>query len=298
MRVYSLSRGTEDFLGLEYNGFKINLTKAINLFHLMNSDSCREPVKDIESLIWDNLFNMEYLGSIIEFVSGHGLESDLAVEEEYVVNAPLFPGKIIALGNNYRMHIKEMNNKMPENPVLFGKWPSTVIGHGEAIVKPSWIGMMSYEAELAFVVGRRAKHVHASEAMDYVAGYTCLNDITAREIQRKDRAEQLPWMPSKNFDTFTPLGPCVLLSGVVQEPVEIGVRSRVNGELRQDGNTRDFIFDIPSVIEYITRIMTLEPCDIVTTGTPAGVGALEPGDIVEVSCEGIGTLTNPVTLSE
>jgi 2-keto-4-pentenoate hydratase/2-oxohepta-3-ene-1,7-dioic acid hydratase in catechol pathway len=134
--------------------------------------------------------------------------------------------------------------------------------------------------------------------MKYIAGYTCLNDVTARDIQKKDLAEHLPWMPSKNFDTFTPMGPCILLAGSVKEPVELDVQSRVNGELRQNGNTRDFIFDIPTVFEYISRIMTLEPGDVVTTGTPEGVGALEPGDVVEITCQDIGTLTNPVKTSE
>ncbi len=131
----------------------------------------------------------------------------------------------------------------------------------EPILRPGWIGNMSYEAELAFIMGAEAKNVPASEAMRYVAGYTCVNDLTARDIQKKDIGNALPWMQSKNFDTFCPMGPCVLLSGAVKEPVEIGVQSRVNGVLKQDGNTRDLIFDIPTVIEYITKIMTLEPGD-------------------------------------
>ena len=154
--------------------------------------------------------------------------------------------------------------------------------------------MMSYEAELAFIIGRQAKNVLSPEAMNYIAGYTCLNDVTARDMQRNDLPQGLPWMPSKNFDTFTPMGPCVLLAGMVKSPVEIGVQCRINGELRQDGNTRDFIFDIPTIIEYISKIMTLEPGDVITTGTPEGVGALENGDVVEITCENIGTLSNPV----
>lgn len=294
MRVYSLTGNGMDFLGCENDGVMVDLTRAISLYDITKNGCCCELVQDIETMIQDGCFTLEFIGEILEFVAKHGLTNDLAVGEEYMVNPPLYPGKIIALGNNYHKHIKEMNNKIPAQPVIFGKWPSTVIGQGDTIEKPSWTGMVSYEAELAFIIGTEAKNVPAAEAMKYVAGYTCLNDVTARDLQRKDRAEQLPWMQSKNFDTFTPLGPCVLLSGTVKEPVEIGVRSRLNGETRQNGNTRDFIFDIPTVIEYITKIMTLEPGDVVTTGTPEGVGALEPGDVIEVECEGIGTLSNPV----
>lgn len=295
MRVYSLSRDGDDFLGFEDGGPLLDLTRAIIFHEAAMNNLIGDEFQDIEELIWEDLFTLEYLGEVMEFVTKHGLASDLAVKEGYDVNAPLYPGKIIALGNNYRNHIKEMNQKYPESPVLFGKWPSTVIGPGQAIVKPAWIGNMSYEAELALIIGRQAKNVSAAEAMEYVAGYTCLNDVTARDIQRNDLAQSLPWMPSKNFDTFTPMGPCVLLAGAVKTPVEIGVRSTVNGVVKQDGNTRDLIFDIPAVIEYITRIMTLEPGDVITTGTPEGVGCIVPGDVVEISCAGIGALSNPVS---
>ncbi|MBN1293104.1 MAG: fumarylacetoacetate hydrolase family protein [Candidatus Latescibacteria bacterium] len=295
MRIYSLSENDNDFLGIEEDNKFIDLTRAIALYEASQSNYTEEPVDTIEQLIFNEIFITGYLGNILEFISKHSLSEDLAISDDYSVNPPLYPGKIIALGNNYRKHIEEMNQKLPEKPVLFGKWPSTVIGHGDAIVKPSWIGSMSYEAELAFIIGKPAKNVSASEAMNYIAGYTCLNDITARDIQRHDLPAGLPWMPSKNFDTFTPMGPCVLLAEMVKDPVEIDVKSTVNGELRQNGNTRDFIFDIPTVLEYISKIMTLEPGDVVTTGTPEGVGAIEPGDVVEITCGGIGTLSNHVT---
>ena len=294
MKVYSLSQNNGDFLGIEIDGVLHNLTKAISFYELSQSNCYQEPVEYIDELIFDERFTLDYLGDVMEYVSGRGLTGDLSVNGDYSVNAPVYPGKIIALGNNYRKHIEEMNQKLPEKPVLFGKWPSTVIGHGDAIIKPPWIGNMSYEAELALIIGRQAKNVSAADAMNYIAGYTCLNDITARDMQREDLPKSLPWMPSKNFDTFTPMGPCVLLAGNVKPPVELGVQCRINGELRQDGNTRDFIFDIQTVIEYISRIMTLEPGDVITTGTPEGVGTIDNGDLAEITCENIGTLSNPV----
>ena len=298
MRVYSLTRSHMDFLGLEDDGVIIDLTKAIAMYELFCGNYLEEPPVDIEEMIWNNNLNENDISRVMEYVSKYGLKNDLIVDRGYRINPPVYPGKIIALGNNYHDHIQEMNQEIPDEPVLFGKWPSTVIGHGESIVKPSWIGRMDYEAELAFVIGCEAKNVKASSAMKYVAGYTCLNDVTARDVQKKDISRKLPWMPSKNFDTFSPMGPCVLLAGTVKEPIEIDVQSKVNGVLKQNGNTRDFIFDIPAIIEYITKIMTLEPCDVVTTGTPVGVGPLEPGDSVEITCSGIGTLLNPVVASE
>jgi 2-keto-4-pentenoate hydratase/2-oxohepta-3-ene-1,7-dioic acid hydratase in catechol pathway len=294
MRVYSLSMDDEDFLGFENDGILLDLSRAIAYYEISQNNYFGESVRDIEELIWDNIFTENYLDAVMDFVESHSLKSDLTVTGEYEINPPVNPGKIIALGRNYHNHIREMGDNIPEEPVLFGKWPSTVIGQGESIVKPNWIGSLSYEAELAFIIGQTARNVPASEAMEYVAGYTCLNDVTARDIQKKDLARSLPWMPSKNFDTFAPMGPCVLLAPASKEQPEFGVQSRVNGLLKQDGNTRDLIFNIPVIIEYITKIMTLEPGDVVSTGTPEGVGSLDPGDTVEITCTGIGTLSNPV----
>ncbi len=296
MRVYSLSDELRDFLGIsgEDGGAMIDLTRAVAMYDISRGDCFTEPPIEIEELIFDNRLTAAFLGGVMELLDKHGLTEDYAVQGEYTINPPLYPGKIVAMGNNYRAHISEMNQKLPEAPVLFGKWPSTVIGHGAPIEKPDWIGRMDYEAELAFIVGSRAKNVPKAEAMKHIAGFTCLNDVSAREIQGKDLAKSLPWMPSKNFDTFCPMGPCVLPADLVKTPVEIDVACTVNGETKQDGNTRDFIFDIPYMIEYITRIMALEPGDVVTTGTPSGVGPIEPGDEVSVTCSGIGTLTNPV----
>ena len=234
----------------------------------------------------------------MEAVDAHGLIGDLIVSGEYDVNPPVYPGKIIALGQNYIDHVREMDHAVPDEPVLFGKWSSCVIGHGNPIMKPAWAGRMDYEAELAVVIGRDAWQVTPEDAMAYVAGYTCLNDVTARDMQARHMAASLPWMLSKNFETAAPLGPCLLLREAVAEPVAISVQARVNGELVQDGNTADFIFDIPAVIAYISTIMKLETGDVITTGTPKGVGPIEPGDVVEITCGGVGTLSNPVVALE
>ena len=292
MRVYSLTCGDTDFLGIQDSAGIIDLTRALAMYDIAGEGDAALVV-DMEELIWDGLFNRRFLGEVLEFAERHSLINDLTVDEDVRIGAPLYPGKIIALGHNYLEHIHELGNEVPERPTIFGKWPSVTIGHGDAIVKPQSVTRMDYEAEMALVIGKRAKHVKAGEAMKYIAGYTCMNDVTARDLQAVDREKRDPWMQSKNFDTFAPLGPCVLLADEGDAPV-FEVKSEVNGELRQNGVTSDFLFDIPQIIEYITSIMTLEPGDVISTGTPKGVGPLEPGDTVAVTCSGIGTLVNPV----
>lgn len=293
MRVYSLTCGENEFLGLQDSGGIIDLTRALAMYDLAGEQEAGLVI-DMEELIQDGRFNRRFLGEVLEFIDRHGLADDLAVGEDGLrIGAPLYPGKIIALGHNYLAHIHELGNEVPTRPTIFGKWPSVTIGHGDAIIKPPSVERMDYEAELAFVVGRSARHVPVAEAMQYVAGYTCMNDVTARDLQAIDRGKRDPWMQSKNFDTFAPLGPCVLVAEEGPAPV-FEVNSMVNGDVRQNGTTSDFLFDIPQIIEYITSIMTLEPGDVVSTGTPKGVGPLEPGDTVEVACTGIGSLVNPV----
>ncbi len=294
MRIFSLTQGDCRFLGFEDDGALIDLTRSISLYETVTQNLMRPPFEHIEDLIYEEKCSLAYLSEVMTTVEKYGLRKDLEVQGEYTVNPPVYPGKIIALGQNYLAHVREMNHPVPREPVLFGKWPSCVIGHEEPILKPDWIGRMDYEGELAVIIGADAWQVPAQKAMNYVAGYTCLNDVTARDIQAGHLENSLPWMVSKNFETFAPCGPCLLVREVVEEPIAIPIRTRVNGNLRQEGNTSDFIFDIPHVIEYITKRMKLETGDIISTGTPKGVGSLEPGDVVEITCGGIGTLMNPV----
>ncbi|MFC1551083.1 fumarylacetoacetate hydrolase family protein [Candidatus Latescibacterota bacterium] len=307
MRVYSLSVNDEDFLGFAEKAEKaensdndkiIDLTRAISFYEITACNYVSAPVRYIEELLWEDKFNADFLGEVMSTVSKYGAADEFTIEDEYKTNAPVTPGKIIALGNNYHEHVKEMNHSVPEEPILFGKWPSCVIGHEDAIVKPAGIGRVDYEAELAILIGSTAKNVKKADAMSHISGYTCMNDVSARDVQIADIGKSLPWMTSKNYDTFAPMGPCILLAESVPEPVSVQVQSALNGESKQNGNTSDFIFDIPTIIEYITNIMTLEPGDVITTGTPVGVGPIEPGDVIEITCGGIGTLSNPVISSD
>ncbi len=207
------------------------------------------------------------------------------------------PSKIIAAGVNYLDHCREAGIKPPEEPVLFAKFPSSVAGPEEAISwDPALTGKVDYEAELAVVVGRRARHVPPAAALDIIFGYTCANDVTARDLQARDGQ----WVRGKSLDTFCPLGPEIVTKDEVPNPERLGIVCRVNGEPMQSSSTAEMIFDIPALIGFITRAFTLLPGDLILTGTPHGVGAfrqppvlLRDGDIVEVEVEGVGLLRNP-----
>jgi 2-keto-4-pentenoate hydratase/2-oxohepta-3-ene-1,7-dioic acid hydratase in catechol pathway len=199
----------------------------------------------------------------------------------------LRPGKIIGIGVNYRAHAVEMGKKPPAEPLMFLKPSSAMIASGEAIVRPRGFERVDHEAELGVVIGRRARRVEAGAALDYIRGFTCINDVTVRDLQRSDGQ----WSRAKGMDTFCPVGPCIAAD---LDPSNLRIVARVNGEVRQDSTTADLIFSVPELIAFISRYMTLEPDDIISTGTPSGVGNLSAGDRVEVEIEGIGVLENTV----
>ena len=198
------------------------------------------------------------------------------------------PSKIVCVGRNYLEHARELGNDVPERPLLFFKPPSAIIADGEPIVLPAASRQVEHEGEIGVVIGRRAKDVAAADAWDYVHGIAPLNDVTARDLQKKDGQ----WARAKGFDTFCPVGTVVPLDRVDRDGLE--VICRVNGEVRQRGRVGDMAFSIPTLIEYISGVMTLEPGDLIATGTPAGVSPLNPGDVVEVEIPGVGILRNPV----
>ncbi|WP_396623436.1 fumarylacetoacetate hydrolase family protein [Luteitalea sp.] len=203
------------------------------------------------------------------------------------VLAPVTPSKIVCIGLNYKDHAAEQGKPLPAEPLIFLKPSTAIVAPGEPIVIPEGVGRVDYESELAVVIGRRATRVAEAAAMTHVLGYTCMNDVTARELQKKDGR----YTRAKGFDTFAPLGPCIA-TGL--SPADLRVTGTLNGTVKQDSSTRELIFPVASLIAYISRIMTLLPGDIVSTGTPAGIGPLQPGDEIVVEVEGIGALRSPV----
>jgi 2-keto-4-pentenoate hydratase/2-oxohepta-3-ene-1,7-dioic acid hydratase in catechol pathway len=207
------------------------------------------------------------------------------------------PGKVLCIGLNYRDHAAESNMQIPEKPVVFSKFSSCVIAPGEPVVIPSTSHQVDYEAELAVVIGRRAKHVPAARAYEYVLGYTALNDVSARDFQFSDGQ----WQRGKSSDTFAPMGQTIVTTDEITDPHKLSIKLTLNGKVMQDSNTDQLIFGVPALIEFISQSITLEPGDVIATGTPAGVGFarkppvfLQPGDQMEVLIEGMGGLGNPV----
>lgn len=228
--------------------------------------------------------------SIIDTFKASDIQPHLKKDEIYNINEvkilpPIKPSKIVCVGLNYRDHARELNMELPDEPVLFIKPSTSVIGHLDKIIYPPSSKQVDYEAELAVVITKKAHHIKEEQADQYIGGYTILNDITARDLQNKD----VQWTRAKSFDTFCPLGPCVETK---IDPSNLKISLKLNGEIKQESNTKNMIFKPQKLVEFISGIMTLNPGDIIATGTPPGVGAMNVDDTVEVEIEGIGLLRN------
>lgn len=216
---------------------------------------------------------------------------------ELAVLPPVAPSKILCVGRNYRDHAKELGNDVPAEPLLFLKPPSSLLAPGGTILMPKQSERVDFEGELAVIIGRRARRLKQSDDLKpYIHGFTLANDVTARDLQKKDGQ----WARAKGFDTFCPVGPIIDTGSDtgISFDASLTIETHVNGELRQHGSTADFIFTLPVLLEYITAAITLEPGDLLLTGTPAGVGPLKAGDVVEISVPGLGRLSNPVQAAE
>ena len=201
--------------------------------------------------------------------------------------APCVPSKIVCLGVNYRSHAGELNSQIPQSPLLFLKPPSAIIGPEDKIIYPEMSQRVDYEGELGAVIKKKASRVSPQQALDYVLGYTCFNDVTARDLQRPDGQ----WTRAKGFDTFAPFGPCIETE---IDPTNVPLETYLNGQLKQKSNTTELIFSIKEVISFISRVMTLLPGDVIATGTPGGIGPMNPGDTIEIKIAQIGVLRNYV----
>ena len=248
-------------------------------FRIQHNDGARYAVEQDSAwrLVDGDLFGDYTAGEVIGSM-GHTLL------------APVLPSKIVCVGLNYKDHAAEVNKPLPAEPLLFIKPSTAVIGPGEAIVLPPGVGRVDHEAEVAVVIGRRATRVTEADALDYVLGLTCVNDVTARDLQNQGAG----YTRAKGFDTFAPVGPCIVQGLDFTSAGGLEVEGWVNGVKRQASSTRQLIFPIPALIAYISANMTLLPGDIISTGTPSGIGPLNVGDTITIKVEGVGELTNPV----
>jgi len=223
-------------------------------------------------------------------------EKELILPDHFSFNVPIsMPSKIVALGRNYIAHAKELKHDIPKEPLFFTKATSSLLPHDEDIIIPKWLdGRVDHEAELAVIIGKQGKNISENQAFAHVAGYTTLNDITARAMQKEDIKNRKPWYRSKSIDTFCPMGPYVVPADVISDPHQLDIQLTVNGDIRQKANTSNMIFPIPKVISYLSQYMTLNAGDIISTGTPEGVSPIKDGDDIELSISEIGILRNRV----
>ncbi len=247
-------------------------------------------VKDGLSLLEDQLGHLERASS--------GIQSYLFPESDATSRAPItHPQKLIGIGLNYKDHVEEIKGQTPKQPLLFGMYSNAIIGPHESIIIPPMSKQVDYEAELGVVIGRRARQVSRQDALEHVAGYTIVHDVSARDLQFSDGQ----WLRAKSFDTFAPMGPYLVTKSTLADGDGLAIELRLNGKTMQKSNTRNLIFKVPDLVSYISEIMTLEVGDVIATGTPGGVGFvrnpqvfMKPGDVVEIEIEGIGVLRNPV----
>jgi acylpyruvate hydrolase len=247
-------------------------------------------VKDGLQLLEEQLAHLER--------SSSGIQSYLFRDADVTFLAPItHPQKLIGIGLNYKDHVEEIKGQMPKQPLLFAMYGSAIVGPEESIVIPPMSKQVDYEAELGVIIGRRARQVSRQVALDYVAGYTIINDVSARDLQFSDGQ----WLRAKSFDTFAPMGPYVATRNTLGDADGLGIELRLNGKTMQKSNTRNLIFKVADLVSYISEVMTLEVGDVIATGTPGGVGFvrnpqvfMKPGDIVEIEIEGIGLLRNSV----
>jgi len=285
MKIGYFSSNGAGFVGAVSGERVFNLSKAA-------SRSGKPVLSDLTSLLRQERFD----GTL--FAELYNLERDRQEcwhRLERLSFLPLLrPGKIICLGLNYSEHARETNTPLPEEPIYFEKAVTAIIAHNQPVMYPPHLGRVDPEVELAFVMGRRARGVKEAQAGDYIAGYTILNDMTARDLQRKDIGNRHPRYRSKSFDTFCPLGPWIVTADEIDPQEALTIQLRVNGEARQNSSTRDLIFNVPTLISRISELITLEPGDIISTGTPHGIAPVSPGDIMEAEIKKIGILRNPV----
>jgi len=294
MKLFSYKVRNFTSIGVKYGKKIFDFNKAYNYFKNSTNKGFIKFVS-LEELIVKGLCSQNFLAKIVNYVKRNDLWSMCKIGNYRYLPVITKPEKFLGIGKNYVAHASETGSDVPEEPMIFLKAPSSISAHLDDIVIPKFdVGRIDHEAELAVVIGKKGKDILKEQAMDYVAGYTIVNDVTAREIQKKDMSRGFPWMKSKSIDTFGPIGPYFVPKDFIKNPYNLKLSCKVNGEIRQDGNTGNMVYKIDDLISYISMYMTLKPNDIITTGTVSGISEIKAGDIVECIVEEIGTLRNKV----
>jgi 2-keto-4-pentenoate hydratase/2-oxohepta-3-ene-1,7-dioic acid hydratase in catechol pathway len=295
VKVLSYKGNKGDRIGIQTDRGIVDFSAGLQLYTVFEREEAGPMITDMLTLLQNGLCNVETFAEVLKFLERHSLLDSYIVDSDVTLNPPIGrPPKIVALGLNYASHAAESGRESPKEPVIFCKASTAVIGPEDKVVINPVVGRVDPEVELAVIISKRAKGVSREDAADFIAGYTILNDISARDMQSADFELRNPWFRSKSMDTFCPLGPCIVLPDEISPLDELDLELKVNGETRQKSNTKYLIFKVPELIEYISSMMTLEPGDIISTGTPEGIAPIQPGDVVEATVEKIGTLTSHV----
>ena len=285
MKIGSFADRERIFIGAVFNEQVFDLSAASLQLE-------KEALPDLGTILRQELFGSKLFHDL--FMLGQYRE-EFWIPLGFLSFAPLYgPEKIICLGLNYTEHARETAIDLPKEPIYFVKANSSVIAHEQPIIYPDGLGRIDPEGELAVIIGKRAKEVTEEEAPDYIGGYTILNDVTARDLQAKDMQNKHPWFRSKSLDTFCPIGPWIVTANEILPDEPLKLRLSVNGEVRQNSSTKYLVFKIRALISRISALMTLEPGDVISTGTPEGIAPIYPGDVVEIEVEKIGILRNRV----
>ena len=296
MRTFAyLTAQGEPRIGVVYEQQRYDFTHVWQIFKEIKSSPRTPDYHFLQIVIEMGNFSRKVLTEVIEEVNAfRGLE-DLLIRGDVRYDVPIQrPSKILCLGRNYKKHAQEFQHDVPEEPMFFSKLPSALLPNEEYIRLPHGIGRVDHEIELAVVIGQTTYQVGKNEAMDSVAGYTIANDISARALQKSAMEKGHPWTLSKGADTFLPIGPYLVPADVIEDPHNLSLELTVNDETKQKSSTANMVFSIPEIISFISRYITLNPGDIICTGTPEGVGPLQAGDLVQAKIENLGVLRNPV----
>ncbi|OEH54784.1 fumarylacetoacetate hydrolase [Oceanobacillus sp. E9] len=302
MRLLTFQHNEQAKVGIQQKETVYDLQKLTEQFNQANDENLlmEYDLNDLDSLVIQNEEVMESIISVWQWAEKNidSLSGVTYKWEDVKILAPVNrPGKLVCVGNNYMDHCIEQDVEPPKKPMIFSKWASCIIGPDDAIKLPEESVQVDYEAELAVVIGKKGKNITEEEALDYVFGYTIINDVSARDIQFED----VQWVRGKSYDTFAPIGPVIVTKDEIEDPHQLDITLELNGEKLQDSNTTNLIFDIPYIISYLSKGFTFEPGDIIATGTPHGVGVfrdpqvfLKSGDTCTIEIENIGVLENTV----
>ena len=282
-------------VGVDWQGTSYNFSQAWHLFKQIKLDNKAPALNFLQLMLELDLFHSETFDEVFTTLKEYRPLSDLIAPEKFAWQVPIErPQKIICIGRNYREHARELGNPPPPEPVFFAKAPSALLAHERTVRLPEGVGAVHHEIELGVVIGKSASGIAADGALEFVAGYTIINDVTARELQKKDIAAGLPWFRAKSFDTFCPIGPYLVPRESVPDPQNLQLELRVNGTVRQRASTSDMMFPVAELVSHVSRCCTLQPGDILATGTPSGVGPLQSGEVMESEIAGFGVLRNEV----